>query len=136
MRMGHSCVGCVCVFFVSLLFFLLLLFFVCLFVVFVVVVVVFNCYWKLALPDIAYYLSQGKHLIHICIVTKEFASQQHASVSQGSICSDSCTCCHTEIEFADQTFYLTQYLDTELTSPGADPIIPGTWQGSYWSAYF
>ena len=27
---------------------------------------------------------------------------QHASVSQGQTCSDSCTCCHTEIEVADQ----------------------------------
>ena len=44
-------------------------------------------------------------------------SQQHASVSQGQICSDSFTCCHTEIEVADQTFYLTQtqYTDTRPT---------------------
>ena len=35
-------------------------------------------------------------------------SQQHASVSQGLICSDNFTCCHTEIEVADQIFYLTQ----------------------------
>ena len=34
--------------------------------------------------------------------------QQHASVSQGRMCSDNFTCCHTEIEVADQTFYLTQ----------------------------
>ena len=34
-------------------------------------------------------------------------SQQHASVCQGRICSDNCACCHTEIEVADQTFYLT-----------------------------
>ena len=40
--------------------------------------------------------------------------QQQASVSQGQICSDNFTCCHTEIEAADQTFYLTQsqYTDT------------------------
>ena len=30
--------------------------------------------------------------------------QQHASVSQGRICSDSFTCCHTEMEAAGQTF--------------------------------
>ena len=35
-------------------------------------------------------------------------SQQHASVSQGRICSDKFTSCHTEIEVADQTFHLTQ----------------------------
>ena len=63
-------------------------------------------------------------------------SQQHASVSQGRICSDNCTCCHTEIEVADPTFYLTQsqYTDTGPTSPSADPITPGAWQGSHWSA--
>ena len=60
------------------------------------------------------------------------ASQQQASVSQGRICSDNFTCCHTEIEVADQTFYLTQsqYTDTGPTSPSADPITPGAWQGS------
>ena len=65
-------------------------------------------------------------------------SQQHASVSQGRICSDNLTCCHTEIEVADQTFHLTQsqYTDTGPTSPSADPITPGAWQGSHWSANF
>ena len=34
---------------------------------------------------------------------------------------------------ADQTFYLTQsqYTDTTPTSPSADPITPGAWQGSH-----
>ena len=65
-------------------------------------------------------------------------SQQHASVSQGRICSDNFTCCHTEIEVADQTFYLTQsqYTDTRPTSPSAYPITPGAWQSSHWSANF
>ena len=65
-------------------------------------------------------------------------SQQHASVSLGRICSDNFTCCHTEIEVADPAFYLTQsqYTDTRLTSPSADPITPGAWQGSHWSANF
>ena len=60
-------------------------------------------------------------------------SQQQASVSQGRICSDNLTCCHTEIEVADPTFYLTQsqYTDTGPTSPSADPITPGAWQGSH-----
>ena len=46
-------------------------------------------------------------------------SQQHASVSQGRICSEKCTCCHTETEDANQTFYLTQsqYTDTGPTIP-------------------
>ena len=56
-------------------------------------------------------------------------SQQQASVSQGRICSDNFTCCHTEIQAADPTFYLTQsqYTDTGPTSPSADPITPGAW---------
>ena len=60
-------------------------------------------------------------------------SQQQASVSQGRICMDNFTCCHTEIELADQTFYLTQeqYTDTGQTSPSADPKTPGAWQGSH-----
>ena len=68
-------------------------------------------------------VSQGR----ICLTSQQHASvsqgricltsQQHASVSQGRICSDNFTCCHTEIEVADQTFYLTQsqYTDTGPT---------------------
>ena len=65
-------------------------------------------------------------------------SQQQASVSQGWICSDNYTCCHTEIEVADPTLHLTQsqYTDTEPTSPSTDPVMPGAWQGSHWSANF
>ena len=70
--------------------------------------------------------------------TQASVSQQHASVSQGRICSDNFTCCHTETEVADQTFYLTQsqYTDTGPTSPSADPFTPGAWQGNHWSANF
>ena len=60
-------------------------------------------------------------------------SQQHANVAWGRICSDICTCCHTEIEVTDQTCYLTQsqYSDTVQAIPGADPELPGAgWQGS------
>ena len=58
------------------------------------------------------------------------------NVSQGRIYSDKFTCCHTEIEAVDPTFHLTQsqYTDTGPTSPSADPITPGAWQGSHWSA--
>ena len=74
----------------------------------------------------------------VCLFVGCLTSQQQASVSEGRICSDNFTCCHTEIEIADQTFYLTQsqYTDTGLTSPSADPITPGAWQGSHWSANF
>ena len=77
------------------------------------------------------------------LVTRVFfvgclTSQQHVSVSQGRICSDNLTCCHTDIEVADQTFHLTQsqYTDTRPTSPSTDPITPGVWQGSHWSVTF
>ena len=74
----------------------------------------------------------------VCLLVGCLTSQQQASVSQGRICSDNFTCCHTELEVADQTFYLTQsqYTDTGPTSPSADPIMPGAWQGSHWSANF
>ena len=72
-----------------------------------------------------------KDCLFVCCLT----SQQHASVSEGRICTDKFTCCHTEIEVADPTFYLTQsqYTDTRPTSP---PIMPGAWQGNNWSANF
>ena len=74
----------------------------------------------------------------VCWLVGCLMSQQQASVSQGRICSDNFMCCHTEIDVADQTFYLTQsqYTDTGPTSPNADPITPGAWQGSHWSANF
>ena len=74
----------------------------------------------------------------VCLLVGCLASQQNASVSQTRICTDNFTCCHTEIEVADQTFYLTQsqYTDTGPTSPSSDLITPGAWQGSHWSANF
>ena len=44
----------------------------------------------------------------VCLFVGCLTSQQQASVSQGRICSDNFTCCHTEVEVADQTLYLTQ----------------------------
>ena len=74
----------------------------------------------------------------VCLFVGCLTSRQHASVSQGRICSDNFTCCHTEIEVADLTFHLTQsqYTNTGPTSPSTDPITPGAWQGSHWSANF
>ena len=73
-----------------------------------------------------------------CLLVGCLASQQQASVSQGRICSDNCTCCHTETEVTHQTFCLTQsqYTDTGPTSANPDPITPGAWQGIHWSASF
>ena len=67
-----------------------------------------------------------------------FTSQLHASKSQGRIRSGNFTCCHTEIQVADQTFYLilSQYSDTAPTSPRADPRTSGAWKGSHWIANF
>ena len=64
-----------------------------------------------------------------------FTFHQQASVSQGRICSDSFTSCHTEIQVADQTFCLTQsqYADTGPTSSSTESITLGAWQGSHWS---
>ena len=74
----------------------------------------------------------------VCWLVGCLTSQQHAGVCLGRICSDNLTCCHTEIEVADPTFYLTQsqYTDTGPTSPSVDRITPGAWQGSHWSANF
>ena len=73
-----------------------------------------------------------------CLLVGCLTSLQHASVSQGRICSENFTCCHTETKVADQTFYLTQpqYTDTGPTGPSADPISPGAWQAHHWSANF
>ena len=50
--------------------------------------------------------------------SRSLTSWQCASVSEGRICSDNCTCCNTEIEAADQTGYLILwYADTGPTSP-------------------
>ena len=90
------------------------------------------------LSKLVFGLRKGKRVAGVGWLLVCLTSQQHASVSQGRICSDNFTCCHTEIEVADQTFYLTQsqYTDTGPTSPSADPITPGAWQGSHWNANF
>ena len=46
--------------------------------------------------------------LHVRLLVACLTPQQHASLSQGRICSDNSTCYHTEVEVADQTFYLTQ----------------------------
>ena len=65
-------------------------------------------------------------------------SQQHVCVSQGLISSENCRCCHTETEAENQIYHLTQSQcsDTGTTSRSPDPITPGAWQGTHWSANF
>ena len=75
------------------------------------------------------YVEADTYFLFVCWLLPS----KHAGVSQGCIFSDYCMCCHTEIEVADQTFYLTQsqYTNTKLTSPSTDPTTPGVWLGSY-----
>ena len=63
-----------------------------------------------------------------------FNVQQHACASQGAICSDNYTCCHTEIEAAAQDFYLikSQYTDTGPTSPGTSLLHQAPSRVSSW----
>ena len=74
----------------------------------------------------------------VCLLVGCLTSQQHASVSQGRICSHICTCCLTEKEIADPSFHLThsQYTDTGPINPITDSTTPGAWQGGHWSANF
>ena len=66
-----------------------------------------------------------------------YTSQQQASVSQGRICSDNFTCCHTEIEAADQTFIspshsietATETLKANLVEEGSSRVEPMTCTG-------
>ena len=60
-------------------------------------------------------------------------SQLHTMVSQGWICWDQCSCCHTGTEAVDQTSCLaqSQCTDTWPTRPSTVPIAPDAWQGSH-----
>ena len=75
-------------------------------------------------PAELYYSNSLPPVTAVCLLVSCLTSQQHASASQGRICSDNFTYCHTEIEVADPTFHLTQsqYTDTGPTSPSNDPI--------------
>ena len=89
------------------------------------------------IPDLSYrtWICVSQCLLQRCLLV---ALRPSNMLSQGRVCSGNYTCCHTEIEVADQTFHLTQsqYTDTGPTSPSTDPITPGAWQGSRWSANF
>ena len=65
---------------------------------------------------------------HGCVV----AMQLVRYISQGWICYENCTCCHSKIEIADNT-YLTQsqYTDNRPTSPSTGFMPPGAWQHSH-----
>ena len=83
-------------------------------------------------------LTNLNYKIHDSVIVCCLTSQQHACVSQRLICSYNYECCHTEIDVADQTFYLTQSQNAESgpTSPSADPVIPSARQGNHWSVNF
>ena len=59
-------------------------------------------------------------------------SQQLVSASEGPVCWENCTCCHTETQLATQTGCSNQseYTDTGQTSPSADPLTPA-WTGTH-----
>ena len=67
-----------------------------------------------------------------------FTSQHTASVSQGRIYSDSSTCCHTEVDIADQIVYFTQsqYTDTGPDSPSVDRTMSYVWQSRHHNVHF
>ena len=60
-----------------------------------------------SIVQLTHIVMPGDCLYHGCLT-----SQQHASVSQGRVCSDNCTFCHTEIEVAGQTFHLSHSILT------------------------
>ena len=66
------------------------------------------------------------------LATKLWGSTENLYRTQ----EDSCACYHAGVKVAGRSCYLTQsqYVDTGQTSPSADPVCPGTWQGSQWSA--
>ena len=80
--------------------------------------------------------ARGRWTTGACLFGGWWTSEQHASVSQGQICSYSYMCCYTEIEVEDQAISSSQYTDTWPTSPGVNPLMPGAWQGNHWSANF
>ena len=71
--------------------------------------------------------------VHVYILESTLRPSNMQCVSRRQICLVSCTCPHIEKEAADQTCHLTQSqcTGTGPTSPGADPVTPGTWQGSH-----
>ena len=83
---------------------------------------------------------QQKIPTHLCVCWKgrlvcwlvAHHTSNMQSVSQRWICSDNCTCYHTEMAVADQTCYLTksQCTDTRPTTLRSYHMMAGTWQGS------
>ena len=58
---------------------------------------------------------------------------EQAVCYQGRTCIEVFTCCHTETEASDQTYYLTQpqYTYARPSGPGTDPVMPAVWQGGH-----
>ena len=61
-------------------------------------------------------------------------SQQHASVSQGWICSDNCTCCHTEIEVCRSNSHPVTVYWCPANQSQPWPYNARCLAGSHWSA--
>ena len=59
------------------------------------------------------------------------------SAFHGRNCPDSCTCCHTDTEAADQTdLTLSGHTDARPPNDSNDPIIVVAWQGNHQSTDF
>ena len=71
-------------------------------------------------------------LITVCLFIGCLTSQQHTSVSQGRICLDNGTCCHTRKAVADHTCSLTQSLNTDTgpTNFSTEPMTPSACQAA------
>ena len=70
---------------------------------------------------------EGLHCVQDCVDERLTHPNNLQSMSQGQIFLDKCMCCHTVIEFADQTCYFTQSwcINTGPTGPFTDPITQG-----------
>ena len=55
-----------------------------------------------------YTVNEIYHTKLVFWLTGSLSSQQNTGVSQGQVCVDSLTCCHTETHVANQTYYIIQ----------------------------
>ena len=126
---GRRIIGLLLLFLLLLLFCFVLFVCVCFVCLLVFCFVLFFCFvfFCCATSGLLVDMSCGVPGVEIRLLVGCLTSQRHTSASQGRICSDNFTYCHTEIEVADQSFYLTQsqYTDTGPTSPSIDPITAG-----------
>ena len=64
--------------------------------------------WSASFVGVVAKASASRAVVVACWLIGCLTSQRQASVSRGRICSDNRTCCITETEVVNQTFYFTQ----------------------------